>query len=40
MESRTTPAAPDPAALRARLGEGRAQIALLAGYRVEIRRVR
>ena len=33
-----TPAAPDPAALRFRLGEGRAKIALLAWYRVKIRR--
>ena len=35
-----TPAAPDPAALRVRLGEGRAQNALPAGDRVKMRRVR
>ena len=38
--SRTTPAAPDPAALRGRLVEGRAKNALPAGLRVKIRRVR
>jgi len=31
-----THAAPDPAALRFRLGEGRAKITLPAGYRVAI----
>ena len=39
-ENNLTPAAPDPAALRGRLGEGRAKIALPAGLRVKIRRVR